>query len=91
MYYFIIQDIKHPNLYYAISALVTSVTHCKFEATDVASDEVVLSQILRLLQVTATSKAGKYGLDDKAICEMVEAAFGMCFQVRVNGKSYVNI
>ncbi|OUM69181.1 hypothetical protein PIROE2DRAFT_2875 [Piromyces sp. E2] len=77
-------NIKHPNLYYAISALVTSVTHCKFEATDVASDEVVLSQILRLLQVTATSKAGKYGLDDKAICEMVEAAFGMCFQVRVN-------
>jgi hypothetical protein len=77
-------NIKHPNLYYAISALVTSVTHCKFEATDVASDEVVLSQILRLLQITATSKAGKYGLDDKAICEMVEAAFGMCFQVRVN-------
>lgn len=48
---------------------------------------MVLSQILRLLQITATSKAGKYGLDDKAICEMVEAAFGMCFQVRVNGNS----
>jgi hypothetical protein len=68
-----------------MSALTHSVTHCKFEATDAVSDEVVLSKILRLIRVTVTSEAGQKTLDDKGICEMVETGFGMCFQNRVSG------
>ncbi|KAJ3227008.1 GDP/GTP exchange factor for ARF [Clydaea vesicula] len=79
-----ILDPNHPQLPVAMSALAHSVTHCKFEATDAISDEVVLAKILRLLRVAVTSEAGQKSLDDKGICEMVEAAFGMCFQGRLN-------
>ncbi|KAI8799312.1 hypothetical protein BJ742DRAFT_884663 [Cladochytrium replicatum] len=74
----------HPNLPGAMSVLVHSVTHCKFEATDAVSDEIVLTRILKLLRVIVNSDAGRRSLDDKGICEMVEAAFGMCFQSRVS-------
>jgi hypothetical protein len=83
-----ILDPNHPNLPVALSALVFSVTHCKFEATDSVSDESVLAIILRVLGVVVTSDAGRKSLDDKGICEMVEAAFGMCFQSRVSGLSH---
>ncbi|TPX41417.1 hypothetical protein SeMB42_g05585 [Synchytrium endobioticum] len=79
-----ILDPKNPALPSAMSSLVHAVTHCKFEATDAVSDEVVLDRILRLLRVCVVSEAGQNSLDDKGICEMVEAAFGMCFQSRVS-------
>ncbi|KAJ1542410.1 GDP/GTP exchange factor for ARF, partial [Nowakowskiella sp. JEL0078] len=79
-----ILDPHHPGLAAAISVLAHSVTHCKFEATDAVSDEIVLAKILRLLRVVVTSEAGQRTLDDKGVCEMVEAAFGMCFQSRVS-------
>jgi hypothetical protein len=67
-----------------MSSLTHSVTHCKFEATDSVSDEIILDKILRLLRVIVTSEAGGKSLDDKGVCEMIEAAFGMCFQGRVS-------
>ncbi|KAJ1558773.1 GDP/GTP exchange factor for ARF [Nowakowskiella sp. JEL0078] len=79
-----ILDPDHPGLASAISALTHSVTHCKFEATDAVSDEIVLAKILRLLRATVTSEAGQRTLNDKGVCDMVEAAFGMCFQSRVS-------
>ncbi|KAJ3412584.1 GDP/GTP exchange factor for ARF [Chytridiales sp. JEL 0842] len=79
-----ILDANHPGLPQAMSALTHSVTHCKFEATDAVSDEVVLAKILRLIRVTVMSEAGQKTLDDKGICEMVETGFGMCFQSRVS-------
>lgn len=78
-------DPNHPLLFIAMSNLTHSITHCKFEATESVSDEGVLLKILRLLVVTITSEAGLNSLDDKGVCEMVEAAFGMCFQGRVSG------
>ena len=78
-------DPNSPSLPSAISSLAHAVTHCKFEATDAVSDEVVLDRILRLLRVCVLSEAGQNALDDKGICEMLEAAFGMCFQGRVSG------
>ncbi|KAI8838851.1 hypothetical protein BJ741DRAFT_562615 [Chytriomyces cf. hyalinus JEL632] len=77
-------DPNHPSLPHAMSLLTHTVSNCKFEATDAVSDEVVLSKILRLIRVTVESEAGQKTLDDKAICEMVETAFGMCFQGRVS-------
>ncbi|KAI8832005.1 hypothetical protein BC829DRAFT_449182 [Chytridium lagenaria] len=79
-----ITDPSHPGMPAAMSSLTHSVTHCKFEATDAVSDEVVLSKILRLIRVVVTSEVGKRNLDDKGICEMVETGFGMCFQGRVS-------
>lgn len=61
-----------------------AVTRCKFEATDVVSDEIVLTNILRLLTTIAVSEAGKKCITDKCICEMVEVAFGMHFQARIS-------
>ncbi|KAJ3135959.1 GDP/GTP exchange factor for ARF [Physocladia obscura] len=80
----IIADPYHPSLPHAMSVLTHTVSNCKFEATDAASDEVVLTKILRLIRVTVKSEAGQKTLDDKAVCEMVETAFGMCFQGRVS-------
>ncbi|KAJ3113573.1 GDP/GTP exchange factor for ARF [Phlyctochytrium bullatum] len=77
-------DPNHPGMPAAMSALTHSVTHCKFEATDAVSDEVVLSKILRLIRTVVTSEVGQKNLDDKGICEMVETGFGMCFQGRVS-------
>ncbi|KAJ3194455.1 GDP/GTP exchange factor for ARF [Irineochytrium annulatum] len=80
-----ILDPDHPGMPVAMSALTHSVTHCKFEATDVVSDEVVLGKILRLIRVTITSEVGQRNLDDRGICEMVETGFGMCLQGRFSG------
>lgn len=78
----------HPNLPRAVSQLISAVTHCKFEATDAVSDEVVLGRILKLLR-TVVGDAKEEGLrawvDDRGMCEMVEASLGMCFQGRVSG------
>ncbi|KAJ3023146.1 UNVERIFIED_CONTAM: GDP/GTP exchange factor for ARF, partial [Siphonaria sp. JEL0065] len=81
---FRVLDPNHPALPLAMSVLTHTVANSKFEATDPASDEVVLTRILRLIRVTVMSEAGQRTLDDKAICEMVETAFGMCFQGRVS-------
>lgn len=69
----------------AILSLASAVTRCKFEATNVVSDEIVLSRILKLLRTLALSESGRKFIDDKSICEMVEVAFGMYFQSRVSG------
>jgi hypothetical protein len=78
-------DPHHPQLVRAISNLTHAVTRCKFEATDVMSDEIVLSRILKLLRTIALSECGRKAIDDEGICEMVEVAFGMYFQSRVSG------
>lgn len=71
-------------MYSAISKLTHAVTRCKFEATDVISDEIVLSKILKLLRTIALTECGRKTINDKGICEMVEVAFGMYFQSRVS-------
>lgn len=78
-------DPNHPELPAAMSALTHSIVRCRFEATDSVTDEAVLAKILGLLRVILMSEAGQKTLHDKGICEMVEVAFGMIFQGRVNG------
>ncbi|KAJ3154853.1 GDP/GTP exchange factor for ARF [Geranomyces michiganensis] len=77
-------DPMHPGLPLATSALTDAVVRCRFEATDAVADEAVLAKILGLLRVILTSEIGQKSLHDKGICEMVEVAFGMIFQGRVN-------
>ncbi|KAK9728472.1 GDP/GTP exchange factor for ARF [Basidiobolus ranarum] len=72
-----------PNLSQAMAELSSAVTHCKFEATDSASDEAVLLKILQLLKITITCEAGAL-LNDESICEIMETALSMCCQMRLS-------
>ncbi|OZJ02551.1 hypothetical protein BZG36_04503 [Bifiguratus adelaidae] len=74
----------HSNgLPHAMAALSSAATHCKFEASDSVSDEVVLLRILQLLERTLTSDCGKV-LSDEAVCEMMETGLSMCCQMRLS-------
>ncbi|KAH9248773.1 hypothetical protein BASA81_013568 [Batrachochytrium salamandrivorans] len=77
-------DPHHPDLPRAVAALADAVTHCRFEGTDIVSDEVVLSRVLRLFRVIVLSDVGKKCLDDKAICAMVEVSFGIHYPSRIS-------
>ena len=77
-------DPHHPDVGYCMAALSHAVTRCKFEATDVVTDEIVLSRIVRLIRAAVLSEAGRKSIDDKSVCEMMEVAFGMHFQGRIS-------
>nr|KAJ3421720.1 GDP/GTP exchange factor for ARF [Polyrhizophydium stewartii] len=77
-------DPHHPDLPRAVTALAEAVTHCRFEGTDIVSDEVVLSRVLRLFRVLVLSDAGKKCIDDKSLCAMVEVAFGIHSPSRIS-------
>lgn len=68
-----------------MTAVAGAGTHCKFEASDSVSDEVVLLKILNLLKNTLTSDLGNV-LSDEAVCEMMETGLSMCCQMRLSGK-----
>ena len=70
------------NIKKATNLLVTSLTRCKFEATDSVNDELVLYSILKLL--LKISKKLYSQLSDSNICEMIEVALGMYFQSRIS-------
>lgn len=59
-------------------------THCKFEASDSISDEVVLLKILDVLRNCLTGNLGVV-LSDESVCEMMETGLSMCCQMRLSG------
>lgn len=65
--------------------LASAATHCKFEASDSVSDEVVLLKMLQVLQMALISPCGSV-LSDEAVCEMMETGLSMCCQMRLSGK-----
>ena len=81
---FINQDPHHPDLARAVVNMTNCVTRCKFQTTDVVSDEIVLANILKLLRTMVQSEIGKKCISDKGICEMVEVAFRMHLQSRIS-------
>ena len=84
---FIAYNLVHrhsPNLAQAMTAVAGAGTHCKFEASDSVSDEVVLLKILSVLKNTLTSSLGDV-LSDEAVCEMLETGLSMCCQMRLSG------
>lgn len=74
-----------PNLSAAITSVAGAGTHCKFEASDSISDEIVLLKILDVLRNTLTSELGDV-LSDEAVCEMMETGLSMCCQMRLSGE-----
>jgi hypothetical protein len=60
-----------------------TVTHCRFEATDPDSDEVVLMKILQVLLACVRGSAGRLITDDM-VYELVQTCYRMAFQGRLS-------
>ena len=75
-----------PSVDVALAAVSSSVSHCKFEASDSSGDEVVL---LRILTVIEDCMCGEWGtrLGDIEVCEMLETVLATCVQMRLSGLS----
>ena len=63
--------------------LSAAITHCRFEASDSAADEIVLLQILQLMESMLSGPGGDL-LGDESVCEMMETGLSMCCQTRLS-------
>ncbi|KAF8938517.1 GDP/GTP exchange factor for ARF [Haplosporangium gracile] len=72
-----------PNVSHAMQRLAVAATHCKFEASDSISDEIVLLKILQVLRVALTSGPGNT-LSDESVCSMIETGLSMCCQLQLS-------
>ncbi|KAI8581103.1 hypothetical protein K450DRAFT_234658 [Umbelopsis ramanniana AG] len=75
--------LSSPNIAIAMGNLASAATHCKFEASDSVSDEVVLLKMLQVLQMALICPCGSV-LSDEAVCEMMETGLSMCCQMRLS-------
>lgn len=66
-----------------MQSLSTAITHCRFEASDSAQDEVVLLMILHLMEDMLSGPGGAL-LSDESVCEMMETGLTMCCQSRLS-------
>ncbi|KAI9800297.1 MAG: GDP/GTP exchange factor for ARF [Piccolia ochrophora] len=72
-----------PRLPLAMQLLSSAITHCRFEASDSAADEIVLLRILKLMESMLAGPAGPT-LGDESVCEMMETGLSMCCQIRLS-------
>lgn len=72
-----------PRLSMALQRLSAAITHCRFEASDSAADEIVLLRILKLMEGMISRHEGEL-LGDESVCEMMETGLSMCCQVRLS-------
>lgn len=72
-----------PRLSLAMQLLSAAITHCRFEASDSAADEIVLLQILKLMESVLSGPGGEV-LGDESVCEMMETGLSMCCQTRLS-------
>lgn len=74
---------ESPRLSTAMHLLSSGITHCRFEASDSAQDEVVLLRILKLMEMMISGPGGDL-LGDESVCEMMETGLSMCCQMRLS-------
>jgi brefeldin A-resistance guanine nucleotide exchange factor 1 len=72
-----------PRLPEAMQLLSSAITHCRFEASDSAADEIVLLRILKLMEGMISGPGGEV-LGDESVCEMMETGLSMCCQARLS-------
>ncbi|KAF2148914.1 Sec7-domain-containing protein [Myriangium duriaei CBS 260.36] len=72
---------ENPNFAYGMQLLSSTVTHCRFEAENTATDEVVFLRILKLMEIMITGPAGET-LGDQSVCEMMECGLSLCCHLR---------
>lgn len=76
-------DRDSPRLPLAMQLLSAAITHCRFEASDSAADEIVLLGILELMESMLSGPGGDL-LGDESVCEMMETGLSMCCQTRLS-------
>jgi brefeldin A-resistance guanine nucleotide exchange factor 1 len=74
---------ESPRLSVAMQSLSAAITHCRFEASDSAADEIVLLRILKLMEDMLSGPGGDL-LSDESVCEMMETGLSMCCQSRLS-------
>ena len=74
---------ESPRLSLAMQLLSSAITHCRFEASDSAADEIVLLRILKLMEGMLSGPGGDL-LSDESVCEMMETGLSMCCQSRLS-------
>ncbi|OCL13855.1 Sec7-domain-containing protein [Glonium stellatum] len=76
-------SLDSPRLSEAMQLLSSAATHCRFEASDSAADEIVLLRILNLMERMISGPCGDI-LGDDSVCEMMETGLSMCCQSRLS-------
>ncbi|KAL7276188.1 GDP/GTP exchange factor for ARF [Rhizina undulata] len=74
---------ESPRLSLAMQNLSSAITHCRFEASDSQSDDVVLLRILKLMELMVAGPGGEL-LGDESVCEMMETTLNICCQLRLS-------
>ena len=74
---------SNPNFSHAMQLLASTVTHCRFEGDNSASDEVVFLRILKLMEDMICGPSGDV-LGDQSVCEMMECALSICCHLRMS-------
>lgn len=69
----------------ALFELSSTVSNCKFEASDSSGDEVVLLKIMTVIQDCLCGNVGGI-LGDIEVCEMLETVLTTCCQMRLSGE-----
>ncbi|TFK42763.1 Sec7-like domain is implicated in guanine nucleotide exchange function [Crucibulum laeve] len=67
----------------ALAELSSTISHCKFEASDSSGDEVVLLKIMAVIQDCLSGTVGRI-LGDVEVCEMLETVLTTCCQMRLS-------
>ena len=66
-----------------MQSLSIAITHCRFEASDSAADEIVLLRILNLMEGMLSGPGGDL-LSDESVCKMMECGLSMCCQSKLS-------
>jgi brefeldin A-resistance guanine nucleotide exchange factor 1 len=74
-----------PNVAYAMSAVVEAVTACRFEVTDLASEEAVLARVLQVLLACVRARAAP-ALSNRHVCDIVSTCFRVVQQDATKGE-----
>jgi len=61
--------------------LSAALTHCRFEASHTAADEVVYLRILKLMEGMISGPGGEL-LSDESVCHVMETGLGLCCEPR---------
>lgn len=73
---------SNPNFAKGLQLLSLTVTHCRFESENNATDEIVFLRILRLIEILVTGPSGNL-LCDKSICDMMSCVLNLSCVSRV--------
>lgn len=71
----------------ALTEFSSSVSHCKFEASDSSGDELVMLRIMTVVQDCMCHPDIGKRLGDIEVCEMLETVLTTSCQMRLTGKS----